>query len=121
MARMLVIDDEALVRKTIRLALERAGHQVFEAQNGLVGMEALSAQQFDLVITDILMPEREGIETICALRNSGSSIKILAISGGGRRNNMDYPTAAARLGADDTLEKPFELAVLVSKVAQLCQ
>lgn len=120
MPRILVIDDEPAVRKTIRIILERAGHEVVEAPNGRIAMEKLGSMTVDVVITDILMPDQEGIETIVALRRTGSPIKILAISGGGRSNNVDYLRMAEKLGADDTLGKPFQVQDLIAKVARLC-
>src|SRR3954451_24443438 len=110
MSKLLVIDDEARVRKTIRLALERVGHDVVEAENGRVGLQVLRSAEFDLIITDILMPEMEGLETIRALREGGAAIKVLAISGGGRWNNAECLAMAKKFGADDTLRKPFSLS-----------
>ncbi|MGH9551886.1 MAG: response regulator transcription factor [Terriglobales bacterium] len=120
MALVLVIDDEPMVRQTIRLVLERHGHQVVEAENGIVGLKKYDEAAFDLVITDILMPEKEGIGTIQDLRARNSAVKILAISGGGRVENLDYLTMAGQLGADDALPKPFEPRQLLEKVAGLC-
>jgi len=124
MSKLLVIDDEARVRKTIRLALERAGHDVVEAENGRAGLQVIRTGEFDLIITDILMPEMEGLETIRALREGGSGInsgiKVLAISGGGRWNNAECLAMAKKFGANDILRKPFSLTELLGKVSQLC-
>src|ERR1700730_5364656 len=101
MARILIIDDEPLVRKTIRATLEKAHHQVSEANDGRIGIQIFnSCPAADVVITDMLMPEQEGIKTISLLRSSHPNIKILAISGGGRVKNTEYLVMAAKLGAD---------------------
>jgi len=119
MAAILVIDDEPLVRSTIRFGLERAGHRVAEAPDGRVGKEMFERQRYDLVITDIIMPEEEGIATIRALKRRDPGIKILAISGGGRSANSDFLEAAAKLGADATLPKPFTAEELLGTVNAL--
>lgn len=120
MAKILVIDDEPLVLKTVRLVLELAGHDIQEASNGRIGMETLATQKFDLVITDILMPDQEGLETISGLRRDDGAIKILAMSGGGRTGNHDFLHIARKLGANATIKKPFDPDMLVAQVAELC-
>jgi DNA-binding response OmpR family regulator len=104
--RILVIDDDDLVRKTIKLGLEAAHYQVEEATDGAIGLEIASQGAFDLVITDILMPNKEGIETIQELRREKPAVKIIAISGGDRRGGS-FLEVAAKLGADKALRKPF--------------
>lgn len=120
MADILVIDDEPLVRKTVRLTLARDGHAVVEADNGVAGLRECRTRAFDLVISDILMPGKEGIETIQELRATYPALKILAMSGGGRTANADFLTIAGKLGANDTLRKPFDPDVLRDKVTRLC-
>lgn len=105
--RILVIDDEAALRQTVRRMLESAGHEIVEATNGHTGLEAFRKQKFDAVITDILMPEKEGIETILQMRAISQSTRIVAMSGGGGAGNMDFLRMAQRLGADAALPKPF--------------
>jgi CheY-like chemotaxis protein len=116
MALILVIDDEALVRTTIRMRLEQNGHQVIEASNGNEGLHALEQQPFDVVVTDIIMPEKEGIETIRAIRHRNPQIGIVAISGGGRTSTLDFLGAARKLGADQALRKPFTGSQLLEVV-----
>lgn len=119
MARILVIDDEELVRFTVRHALESAGHEVIEATDGAEGMSQVEAKSIDLVVTDVLMPNKEGIETIRELRLLADPPRIIAISGGGRTGNVDFLELARKLGADDVLAKPFtarELTETVSRV-----
>lgn len=107
MARILVIDDEELIRETIRMKLEQVGHEVIEAADGIEGLLALEEGPFDLVVTDIIMPEQEGIETIRKIRNRDPQVGIIAISGGGRGHNYQFLDIAKKLGANGALPKPF--------------
>jgi CheY-like chemotaxis protein len=119
MARILVIDDDDTVRLSIRLALEDAEHEVDEAPDGAAGMARLKVQPADLVVTDIFMPEKEGLETIDEIRHDYPDAKIIAISGGGRMEPQDYLEIARQLGADRALLKPFDIQLLVDTVAEL--
>jgi CheY-like chemotaxis protein len=119
MAKILVIDDDETVRLSIRLALEDAEHQVDEAADGMVGMQRLKTQAADVVITDIFMPEKEGLETIDEIRRDYPHIKIIAISGGGRIEPQDYLDIAKHLGADRALLKPFDIQLLLDTVDEL--
>jgi CheY-like chemotaxis protein len=107
MARILVIDDEELARFTLREMLEAAGHQVVEATNGQEGTVFQRANPCDIVITDMIMPEKEGLETIVELKGDFPDLKIIAISGGGRTRNMDFLKLAGEFGADRIIIKPF--------------
>lgn len=107
MARILVIDDEELIRETIRMKLEQSGHQVIEASNGVEGLLVLERTSVDLVVTDIIMPEQEGIETIRRIRDRDPAVGIIAISGGGRTRNFGFLEFAKKLGANGALSKPF--------------
>jgi DNA-binding NtrC family response regulator len=107
MARVLVIDDENDVRITVQQALEWHGHAVSLATNGREGIEMFRDAPYDLVVTDILMPEKEGIETIIELRKLQPAVKIVVISGGGRVNRHDFLDVAKKLGADAAVKKPF--------------
>lgn len=117
MASILVIEDEALVRETIKLGLETGGHEVILAVNGRDGMAKLGLRHFDAVVTDLIMPEQEGLETIRTIRRDYPSMKIVAISGGGRHMGADYLKSASLLGADDALQKPFTMSRLRECVA----
>lgn len=119
MARILVIDDDQDVRILMRRSLEAADHQILEAGNGREGLTALANAPVDLVITDILMPEKEGIETISELRRGNPMLKILAISGGGRTGMVEFLNMAKKFGANDSLMKPFRTAELLAKVQHL--
>jgi len=114
--RILVIDDDDLVRETLRSILERAGFQVVEAADGLQGTRLYRSDPVDLVITDILMPVMEGIETIRELRKINADAKIIAVSGGGRSGVTDFLGMAKKLGADRVIAKPFRPADLIDAV-----
>lgn len=116
---ILVIDDEQLIRLQIRSALELEGFTVQEAANGIEGLARIAEATPDVVITDILMPDKEGIETILELRRTYPKIRIIAISGGGRTGNKDFLRTAKHLGADRTLAKPFGLAELLRLVREV--
>jgi CheY-like chemotaxis protein len=118
-AQILLVDDEDMVRMQIRSSLELEGHQVREASNGREAIDMLNGYKPDLMITDILMPEKEGIETIMEVRQKYADIKIIAISGGVRTDNMDFLKIAKRLGADLALPKPFGRQQLLTLVNQL--
>ena len=107
MARVLVVDDDDLVRATLRQMLENAGHQVLEATNGREALARFDDRVVDMVITDIIMPVKEGIETIRDLRKLAPDLKILAISGGSRGASADFLRMASKFGANTVLAKPF--------------
>ncbi|QEX21180.1 hypothetical protein FRZ61_11020 [Hypericibacter adhaerens] len=117
MARILVIDDEETVRGLIRQILAQAGHEVEEAENGAAGLAAMRLQAAELVITDIIMPEMEGVETVLALRKEFPDTPVIAMSGGGRTANFDFLATAKKLGAARVLQKPFRPATLLEAVA----
>lgn len=119
MALILIIDDDAALRATVRKILERAGHEVRDAGDGDRGLRIFREEGADLVITDIIMPEKEGIETIQELREADPDLPILAISGGGRADPSEPLTDARLLGADETLAKPFDVDELRKTVEHL--
>jgi len=118
-ANILVIDDEEDIRDFVGIVLERDGHSVMEASDGNAGMRILEAQPIDVVITDIIMPDKEGIETIIEIRRGNPDLKIIAISGGGRGGGGDYLKVAKQLGADRTFAKPLSAAGLAEAVRDL--
>jgi CheY-like chemotaxis protein len=121
MARILVIDDDSLIRETLRRMLEGAGHEVTEAEDGAAGLKAVSAQRPDLVVTDIYMPGKEGIETIRELRQIVPGLKIIAISGSSWSSGHDALSSAKLLGADRTLPKPFRREQLLASIRDCLQ
>ena len=118
--RVLVIDDTAEVREMIGKMLSDEGYDVLEAANGKEGMQIISSEpEIDLVITDLIMPEKEGIETIREIKQDYSHIRILAISGGGKIDAQNYLAIAKGMGADLTLSKPFVKQDLLKAVQEL--
>jgi len=116
MIQVLVIDDEAAVRAFVQQTLEEEGYRVSEAADGEEGLSALQTTPVDLIITDIFMPNKEGIETIRTVRKQFPQIKILAISGGGRHKLTHSLPEALQFGAHGTLTKPFTPDQLVEAV-----
>jgi DNA-binding response OmpR family regulator len=116
MARILLVDDEPMLRRTLRAILEKAGHVVAEAGDGDVALAMFSEDKPDLVITDIVMPNREGVETIRELRALDANVPIIAISGGGNTGGDLFLTLASHLGANQTLTKPIRQATLLETV-----
>ena len=119
MAKILLVDDDTLVRTSLAYALEDVGHQVVQAGNGDEGLAALKRETFGAVVLDILMPEREGIETIREIRKTWKTLPVLAISGGDKTGWSDFLRMASVLGANDTLAKPFTASEFVDRVAGL--
>lgn len=119
MASILVIDDHAAVLETVKVILAKQGHAIRTAPNGRAGMLLMAKYKFDLIITDIIMPEQDGIETIAQLRTISAKLPILAISGCGLVNGTDFLKAAAEIGATATLAKPFRASDLLTKVGGL--
>ena len=119
MARILVIEDDVAVRTVIRKMLVKDGHEVIEAPDGKVGINLFREDPADLIITDILMPEKEGIVTIMELRRDFPDVNILAISGGGTIASGDYLSLAKKIGATRTLPKPFKGKELIGVVQEL--
>lgn len=119
MSKILVVDDDEQVRIMLKLTLEREGYGVDEAQDGVDALRKYDPAEHDLIITDIVMPEKEGIETIMELRAGNPDVKIIAISGGGRINPEDYLKWAKRFGVEQTFTKPVDRQELLAAVAGL--
>lgn len=118
--KVLVIDDDAAVRKFICTTLQRANHTVLDADNGSTGLLLLHEHRdISLVITDLIMPEKEGIETIMDIKQLYPAIKIMAISGGGKVGPENYLVLANALGANTTLKKPFSGQELLHAIEHL--
>ena len=114
MPRILIIDDDVAVRTTVRHLLERAGYQIVEAGDGREGSRLLDG--VDLVITDLLMPEVDGVDLLGMIRREGRTVPVIAMSGGGKVDAKSYLDVARALGAFATIAKPFELDHLLSTV-----
>jgi CheY-like chemotaxis protein len=107
MPRILVADDDEDLRELLRLMLAKMGHEVVLAKNGKEAVDFCAEQLPDLVLTDLIMPEREGLETIGSLRQTWPHLKIIAMSGGARMNAGDLLKIAKLMGAREVLAKPF--------------
>jgi DNA-binding response OmpR family regulator len=118
MARILLIEDHDLIRSLLRDTLELAGHTVIEARNGVEGLDLFRQAGADLVITDIVMPGKGGIDVVRALREHVPPVNIIAISGA-RGGAEDYLELAYRMGAVKVLLKPFTPAALIAAVDEL--
>ena len=118
--RILIIDDEEGIRRMMKLALEKAGYETLDAPDGRSGLNVYQETLPDLVITDIFMPEMEGLETIMALRQVNPDVRIMTISGGGRCG-CDYLPLALKLGSSQTLAKPFTPKELLGAVRELLE
>ncbi len=118
MARILLVDDDDLSRSTVHQMLERAGHEVTSTGNGREGITMVQQAPFELVITDLIMPDTDGLELIQELNRLTPSVRVLAISGGGRVNANEYLTVARKFGASAVLAKPFSTAELREAIAQ---
>lgn len=119
MKTILVIDDDPIMRETIRDILQVDDHNVVLASNGREGMAFLDILEVDMILTDVLMPEKDGIEVIMEAKRKYPKIKILAISGGGFISAKNYLKMARDLGANASVMKPFDIDDLVNNVNRL--
>lgn len=119
MIRILLAEDDELLRETLRIALEKAGYDVVPASNGVAALNLLRQTEFNVIVTDVLMPEMDGLEVIQSLRKASSDVPIVAISGGGRTRNMDMLEYAREFGADRILPKPLLPRDLIAAVKEV--
>lgn len=119
MAKILIIEDDEEVREYLESVLSRAGYECISAHNGQAGVDLFLADPADLVITDIIMPEKDGIETIMDLRRKNNSLKVIAISGGGRAEPENYLHSAKLLGANRAMKKPFTNEEMLDAIRDL--
>lgn len=119
MALILIVDDDPLILKLLNRFFKGSGHETITASDGKEALALYKEQEPDLVLTDIIMPEKDGLETIIELRRMNPELKIIAISGGGSLDSSDYLNLAKKLGANYATEKPIkkeELLAIVDKV-----
>jgi YesN/AraC family two-component response regulator len=119
MARVLIIDDEPTLRATLRDMLEDDGYDVLDAPDGEKGLVLLRHNAVDVVLTDIMMPEKEGLETIQEIKQAHPTARIVAMSGGGTTGNLSYLNIADKLGAHHVLAKPFARQDLLSALQKV--
>jgi DNA-binding NtrC family response regulator len=116
--RILVVDDDPGIRRALHILLSREGYQVTQARDGVEALRLWRSTGGDLVITDLHMPEKDGIEMIIELLSHSPGIRIIAMSGGGQTKRLDLLGNAALLGAVHTIEKPFTLTEMMNTVRQ---
>jgi len=119
MKRILLIDDDQLFREMLKDILESLGHEVTEAREGSEGLNLLRNLNPDLVMTDLIMPGKEGIETIMELRRAKPDLRIIAMSGGGRGMANSYLKIAQQMGAKRVLAKPFSIDELKEVIDEI--
>jgi CheY-like chemotaxis protein len=118
MARILIIDDEPQIRSMLRLMLERGGYEVAEAHDGVEGIRQYRENPADLIITDLIMPNKDGIGMIIDLKKEFPQVKIIAMSGGGVNRPEGYLDGAKKLGATRTLTKPIDRDEMLDAVKE---
>ncbi len=121
MSKVLIIDNDPLLCDTLRMAAEGAGHTVKLAPNGREGIEIFETFGPDVVVTDILMPEKEGMETIVELRRLNPEVPIIAMSGAAPAGNISFLRIAQKLGANKTLSKPFAMTDFTAAIAAVAK
>jgi CheY-like chemotaxis protein len=121
MANILLVDDDEQFRNMLSETLRDAGYEVLEARDGAEGLKSYHEHGTDLIITDLIMPEKEGLETIQEFRRIDPEIKIIAMSGGGRHGPYDYLKIAKSFGARQVLAKPFSRQEILNAVEQVLE
>lgn len=119
--RILLIDDDETLNGVLTYLLNQAGYEVESVLEAKKGLRILQEKEIDLVLTDIVMPDMDGIETIIHIRKMNKQIPLIAMSGGGKIDPEDYGKLAIRLGADDFFKKPFDQKDLISKIQTLLE
>jgi DNA-binding NtrC family response regulator len=119
MAMILIMDDEAQIRKMLKKVLEKNGYDVIEAVNGNQGIKLYKELLPELIITDLIMPEKEGLESIRELKKINPDVKIIAMSGGGIVDPKVYLNLAVKLGAVHTFAKPVDNENLLSTIKEI--
>ncbi|MEA1973293.1 MAG: response regulator [Candidatus Cloacimonadota bacterium] len=117
--KILITDDEEQIRKLISLKLKMKGYKIFTASDGKYALDILNNENIDLLLTDLIMPNEEGIGTILKAKAAFPDLKIIAMSGGGRIGPAGYLDTAKQLGADEILTKPIDFELLNSMLENL--
>lgn len=119
MACILVVEDDKDLREMLKTSLTKRKYMVFEASNGKEALIRFKPSITDLLITDLIMPDEDGLKVIMKIKSIKPSVKIIAISGGGKAGPANYLNLAKALGADEIFPKPFSLADLLKKIDEL--
>ena len=117
--KILVVDDDDMFRSMLSATLRSSGYEVIEAENGKVAMKMVHDYPVDLVVTDLIMPDQEGIETIKEIKRFYPDMKIIAVSGGMRGGSMDFLPIAEYMGAARSFKKPIDRKAFLAAVAEL--
>lgn len=118
MPTILIIDDDESLRDALRRTLHKEGYTIMEASEGRGGLKQLDRSPVDLILLDMFMPDKDGLETIGELRRTHPEIRIIAMSGGGFKGTVDVLPVAKKLGARRTLSKPFTRELLLEAVRE---
>lgn len=114
MAKILLVDDDAIIRSMLRLNLEKAGHEVIELENGAQVEEIMAQQHPNILVTDVFMPEHDGLETLIGIRKQSLDFPVIVITGGyDRLPGNEYMTMARDFGANEVMMKPIDTAKLL--------
>lgn len=116
MSRVLIMEDDAPLRAVLRQILTMAGHTVFDAPDGCTGLALWHREQTDVVVTDLYMPEKDGVEVLLAIKRCATQTKIVVMSGGGTKGLLEWRASVLSLGADCVLEKPFDRQKLLTVI-----
>jgi len=118
---ILIVDDEPGIRELLGMILEAAGHSVVSAEDGIEAPKIMASREVEIVITDLLMPERDGLEFITEIRSKYPKVKIIAMSGGGHIARDSYLRIARNFGAHYLLEKPFSQAGVLGAIEKVLE
>jgi len=121
MTRVLLVDDDEIIRETLSEALKLRNFYVYSLSDGTKVVQEIEENDYDIIVLDIVMPNKEGLETIQDVRKINSKIPILAVSGGGRTAPSSNLAIAKMMGANDTLVKPFDSLSLVQKIQKILE
>jgi DNA-binding response OmpR family regulator len=121
MAGIMIVEDDNDLREMLKLSLLQRKYTVFEAGNGKEAIARFKPSLVDLVVTDIIMPDEDGLKVIMKLREIKPTIRIIAISGGGKAGPGNYLNLARALGADEIFPKPFSIQTLLTKIDSLLE
>ncbi|MFH0957451.1 MAG: response regulator [Pseudomonadota bacterium] len=121
MAKVLIVDDEESITSLLRQAFDMNGFEVIEASNGMEAVRIFREGGIDLVITDIIMPDKEGLESIMDFKEIDPNVKIIAMSGGGRLEPHSYLQMAAKFGAKKVFQKPLSISLLIEAARELIE
>lgn len=119
MKSILIVEDDDAYRRSLEQILTKSGFATVEAANGREALSTYDPARFDAVVLDLIMPDIEGIETLTKLRRAAPGIKVLAISGGGQIGAKDYLDLASKLGAKETLAKPFTAEAFIAALHRI--